>query len=337
MKNRRGPSQAHLMTMADGDKREGRETTEPEKPKGQSKESIFNKQEQHLKANAKTSPSKQFLVDPSVCTIWSGHDRFYELLNEESCADLIEQVIAEGKQRFPAIVRKSESPDFDYEVICGARRHWVVSWLRANGNGAIENIEFLIEQREIEDEEAFRLSDIENRDKQDLSDYERAIKYARALKEFKYYASQKEMAQRLNLTEDKVASYIKLADLPETIVAAFRDKRELKMDYARQLNPFLNKPNAKKLILAEAKTIQKIDGKLASSDVLKRLLNAAKPKTKAAPKLEKFELNLQDGKRLIAAQKNRAGTVTIALNGKSGASRSEIMQAFEKMLEEMNL
>jgi hypothetical protein len=60
----------------------------------------------------------------------------------------------------------------EYEVICGARRHWTVAWLRANN---YRQFRFLVEVRELSDEEAFRLSDIENRDREDISDYERAI------------------------------------------------------------------------------------------------------------------------------------------------------------------
>src|SRR3546814_7614665 len=71
-----------------------------------------------------------------VCSsdlIWEHHNRDYSALNEDRCADLIETIVAQGKQEFPAIVRRvTGDPDHDYEVISGARRHWTVSWLRAN-------------------------------------------------------------------------------------------------------------------------------------------------------------------------------------------------------------
>ena len=70
-------------------------------------------------------------VEPERCRMWERHNRRYELLNEETCADLIEGFKAQGQQEFPAIVRKLENEsNHDYEVICGARRHWTVSWLR---------------------------------------------------------------------------------------------------------------------------------------------------------------------------------------------------------------
>ena len=71
------------------------------------------------------------LVDPARCRMWSRHNRRYDLLNEASCADLLESLRAQGEQEFPAIVRRVEDdPAFDYEVISGARRHWSVSYLR---------------------------------------------------------------------------------------------------------------------------------------------------------------------------------------------------------------
>ena len=112
------------------------------------------------------------LVDPETCRIWEGHNRDYAALDEENCADLIESLKAQGRQEVAAIVRRLRGhPQHGFEVICGARRHWSVSWLRAHGR---PELKFLIEPRELTDEEAFRLADLENRNRRDLSDYERA-------------------------------------------------------------------------------------------------------------------------------------------------------------------
>ena len=100
----------------------------------------------------------QELVDPARCRMWSGHNREYGLLNEQRCGDLIESIKAQGRQEMPAIVRRvSGDPDFDFEVICGARRHWTISWLRSHN---YPDFKFLVDIREIGDEEAFRLADI---------------------------------------------------------------------------------------------------------------------------------------------------------------------------------
>lgn len=117
------------------------------------------------------------LVDPARCVIWEGHNSDYAALNPTTCADLIESFQAQGRQEVPAIVRRVRGdPQHDFEVICCARRHWTASWMRANGFPAFA---FLVEPRELTDEEAFRVADLENRIRRDLSDVERARDYAR--------------------------------------------------------------------------------------------------------------------------------------------------------------
>ncbi len=83
-----------------------------------------------------------------------------------------------------------------FEVICGARRHWTACWMRANN---YPDFKFLIEPRELTDEEAFRLADLENRSRKDLSDYERARDYLRALERY-FGGNQRQMAARLEVS-----------------------------------------------------------------------------------------------------------------------------------------
>jgi len=73
------------------------------------------------------------LIDPARSRIWAGHNRDYGALSESACADLIESLRAQGRQEVPAIVRRvSDDPAHDYEVVCGARRHWSIAWLRTH-------------------------------------------------------------------------------------------------------------------------------------------------------------------------------------------------------------
>ena len=72
-------------------------------------------------------------VEPERCAMWSRHNRAYDLLTEDNCRDLIDSIKAQGQQEFPAIVRRLPAGQgAEYEVICGARRHFAVTWLRAN-------------------------------------------------------------------------------------------------------------------------------------------------------------------------------------------------------------
>ncbi len=188
-------------------------------------------------------------VDPGRCKMWERHNRNYELLTAENCADLIEGIQQQGKQEFPAVVRRIQGDaDYDYEVICGARRHFAISWLQANN---YPQFKYLIEVRDLTDEEAFRLADIENRDRADISDYERAVDYAAAVKLY-YGGKQKSMAQRLQVSEAWLSRYLFLAKLPTEIVEAYPNPNEIKELHARSLKPFLAQPEARSEMIERA-------------------------------------------------------------------------------------
>lgn len=217
-------------------------------------------------------------VDPASCAMWVRHNRTYGLLSEDNCSDLIDSIKAQGRQEFPAIVRKLPPGEAaEYEVICGARRHFAVSWLRANN---YPQFHYLIEVRDLTDEEAFRLADIENRDRVDLSDYERACDYLRAL-ELYYGGKQKAMAARLEVSEAWLSRYLHLARLPEVVVRAWPQITELRELHARSLRPLLLQSQGK--VLAEAAAIATKQDRaraghgtlLSAAAVLARLRGAA--------------------------------------------------------------
>ena len=230
-------------------------------------------------------------VDPVQCRMWQRHNREYDLLTEDNCRDLIDGIRAQGQQEFPAVVRRLEGPDQDtgheYEVICGARRHFAVSWLRANN---YPQFRYLVEIRDLTDEEAFRLADIENRDRDDISDYERARDYAQAI-ELYYGGKQKSMAERLEVSEAWLSRYLGLAKLPDEVVAAFASIRDLRELHARTLKPLLARPQDRAAVLREAAQIARDqqaarDGQGApveAAQVITRLkATVAKPKPKTA-------------------------------------------------------
>ncbi len=247
-------------------------------------------------------------VDPLECRMWERHNRNYELLNEENCRDLIDGIRAQGRQEFAAVVRPIDDPDYKYEVICGARRHFAVSWLRDNN---YTQFKYLIEAREMDDEEAFRLADIENREREDISDYERAIDYADAIARY-YGGKQKSMAERLEVSQPWLSRYLALAALPEQVVNAFPSIRDLKERHARDLKPLLSRPVTADPMMAQAKVIGEQQVKARSGqgpfvdplDVVKRLRAAAEePKTKTIRKVEDAVYGRSKNAKGITARK----------------------------------
>lgn len=248
-------------------------------------------------------------VDPERCRMWERHNRRYELLNEARCADLIEGFKAQGQQEFPAIVRSlHDDPNFDYEVICGARRHWTVNWLRENN---YRQFRFLIDVREITDEEAFRLSDVENRDREDICDYERAVDYSNALTSY-YGGRQKDMAERLEVSEAWLSRYLGLAKLPKIVVDAYSDITEIRERHARDLKPLLNQRVSKAAILEEAKAIaeQQSESVVDGATVFKRLKAVATPR-RPTSKPPVSEYKSRDGDLILKAKPKRGRGVVL--------------------------
>lgn len=285
----------------------------------------------------------QELVDPARCRIWERHNRDYAALNEARCRDLIESIVAQGKQEVPAIVRRvTGDPDHDFEVICGARRHWAVSWLRAHN---YPDIRYLVEIRSLTDEQAFRISDLENRAREDLSDVERARDYLRAL-DLYYDGRQKTMAGRLNQSEAWLSRYLDLARLPDEVMAAFPDPHELKISHVGTLKPILKPQEKRALVLAEAQRLARLRAEGAAGlpvtvpDILRALVAAAAgPATKAKGK-DRRGASSDDptvrtgaGVPLLRVDRQDRKGVSVTLFCHGGGTRAEAEVALQALLD----
>jgi ParB family chromosome partitioning protein len=265
-------------------------------------------------------------IDPARCRMWEGHNRRYDLLDEENCADLIEGIKAQGGQEFPAIVRPLPAGDsHDYEVICGARRHWTISWLRAN---SYPQFRFLVEVRELTDEEAFRLADIENRDRRDITDHERALDYARAC-DLYYAGHQGRMAARLEVSNAWLSRYLDLARLPEEIVAAYGRLEDLREHHARRLKPVLAGHIARQAVLKAAGRLAAEQARLKAAGapripgpkVLAALMTAGQPaRTPPAPLSASWEG--PDGLRVTARRPAAGARITVTIDGADQADQA---------------
>lgn len=277
------------------------------------------------------------LVDPVRCRMWAGHNREYALLNEERCADLIESMKAQGRQEMPAIVRRiAGDADHDFEVICGARRHWSISWLRSHN---YPEFKFLVDVREIGDEEAFRLADIENRARDDLTDLERARDYLRALGAY-YDGRQKTMAERLKVSESWLTRYLDLARLPSELTRAFNDPHDLGVRNAIALKALLKPEDRKERAFREAERLARAREQggtgLPILEVLKALALAVDPPKKSgSPKKSgKPEiLASREGRPILKIESADRKGIRLTLLSRGGASREEAEEALRAVLD----
>lgn len=268
----------------------------------------------------------QLLLDPARVRVWPGNARSYAHLTEENCRELIDSIIAEGGQKVPAVVRRIEGdPDHDYEVIAGTRRHWSISWLRAH---SWPDMKFVAQVAELDDEAAFRLADLENRARADVSDLERARNYAAALQQH-YGGHLTRMAERLRLSKGWLSKMLRVAALPDGVVAAFASPGDVQLAPAYPLAQAMNDPARARAISAEADVLAELQAELrteglpplGAGSVIARLLAAGS----APSELAALTLEGAHGRPAVTVRSvNRQG-VTLRLHAGHGLERAALV------------
>lgn len=275
-------------------------------------------------------------LDPKECRIWAFHNRRYDLLDKTNCTDLIEGFQESGRQEFAGIVRRvTDDSGYEYEVIAGARRHWTCAHL---------GWKYLAEVRDLTDEESFILSDVENRARTDISDYERAIDYRRALTEILSEKGEKEGRSRKSLTQAEfskrlgksqawLSQFLYLANLPEEIVAAFPKVTDIGLTHGRELKPLLDKPSSREKLIKEAKTLVNQESRTAAT-VMKRLLAVGQDRKKAAGNSNVLGVfDGKEGKKAITVKRRGKRDLTLELNRLGINSKEEALELIKKAID----
>lgn len=280
------------------------------------------------------------IIDPSDARVWPRHARGSAQLSEHGCADLIASFKAQGRQEIPAIVRPlAGDPQHAYEVICGARRLWAAGWLRAHGHPGFG---FLVEVRMLDDEAAFLLADLDSRTRRDLSDYERARDYARAL-DWYYGGNQQRMAERLNVGRSWLSRFLELAKLPPDVVKAFGSPDAIGISHGAALAPVLRLPQARERILRAAAALggeqaelhARTGARIAPAAVLERLVAAARrPRPPRSQAARERVVRDPDGSVVALGVKSApGGGATIRIPAPARHERAALMRAFAELLE----
>ena len=267
-------------------------------------------------------------LDPGRCRIWPGNGRAYSQLSEARCQDLIDSLVAEGGQKVPAVVRRlKDDPEADFEVLAGTRRHWSVSWLRAHN---YPEMMFVAQVVDLDDEAAFRLADIENRARADLSDLERARNYRWALGAH-YGGVQSRMAERLKLSKGWLSKLLTMATLPDEVVAAFGDPATIPVRGGYELAVKATGPEAIAL-LAEAKALADEQAKARKAGVplvdgptvLRRLLAAGL--TRVGSKGESVLVSAADGRAALTLQGRRGRVLTLRVDLDAAVDQAAVIE-----------
>jgi ParB family chromosome partitioning protein len=204
-------------------------------------------------------------VNPFRCRMWALHDRLEDCVTEESCRSEIESFSAYG-QRVPALGRSlSGDREYDVELIYGARRLFVARHL---------NQPLDVELIQMSDRDAIIAMDIENRQRTDISPYERGLSYARWLRRG-FFESQDDIARALKISRSQVSRLLKLAVLPSVVVDSFRRPADICERWGLELSEALSDKERRDKTIQKARVIGAMAPRPESTEVFKQLLTAS--------------------------------------------------------------
>lgn len=204
-------------------------------------------------------------VNPFNCRMWDMHDRLESEVTEESCKAEIESFTRHG-QLIPVLGRPLHGdPRHEVELIYGARRLFVARHI---------NVPLLVELREMSDRDAIVAMDIENRQRTDISAYERGQSYARWLRAG-HFQSQDDVARALRISASQVSRLLKLAQLPPVVVAAFDNAAEICEGWGLEIVQALEDPTRRAGTIRAARTIATLNPRPAAREVYRRLISPA--------------------------------------------------------------
>ena len=152
-------------------------------------------------------------ISPEACHPWRLADRPDAETGHQ--AELVKSFQTQGiGQIQPIVVREvkvPESPEIQYEVICGR-----VRWQAAKELGI--PVQAIV--RELSDQEAYTVMSAENRQRKNLSDYAKAKSYQKALG-LGVFATAQELAEAEGISKSRLSQYLGFAELPEAVVRGF--------------------------------------------------------------------------------------------------------------------
>jgi len=201
----------------------------------------------------------EFLVDTDKCRPWKYHNRDQAWLNPERCNDLISSIRKNGQQ-FPIIARKLENdPEGkSWEIIAGRRRWYACHYLKK---------QIRVKAFTGDDREGAILMNLENKDRDDISEFEDAISYRQQL-DSGLFDSQDEMAMALDLKKSKLSKMLSAAKITnyKSIMRLFSDITKLKINPVYSLVALIDKSEKnKEVILKRAKNLHDIHIKKGKS------------------------------------------------------------------------
>jgi ParB family chromosome partitioning protein len=271
-----------------------------------------------------TSMRSIITADPFKCRIWKLHDRFSGEITVQTCKAEIDSFATNG-QIVPVLGRRvHDDPDCEIELIYGARRLFAARHLK---------IPLLVDLREVSDREGLVAMDIENRQRQDISPYERGLSYKRWLSSG-LFESQDDISRALSISASQVSRLLQLARLPAVVVGAFRTPTEIRENWGLNLVEALDDPQRRASTIRSARNLATVSPRPQARDVIRKLLSFSARGRK--PKVEPHDrvVRSNDGTPLFRIRYlNNAVALVFSAEKLSSEARARVEAALLDVLQ----
>lgn len=208
-------------------------------------------------------------LDPKIVRATTFANRLEVSLDAEDpeFARLKDSIRRNG-QLEPIRVRPAPSDSgFHYEIVYGHRRHAAVLALDAETEGGFKLLA-LVDAEAVDPKRLAAAMHEENEARQAISAYEHGRMY-RSWLDAGLFATQGELAEFVGKSEPTITQYIRVFELPETVLAAFGDRRVISMRWMQELSKALK--DHRDSVIAAAERVAEATPRLTPEQVLKAL------------------------------------------------------------------
>jgi ParB family chromosome partitioning protein len=281
---------------------------------------------QHLERELATFEDASMVVklDPKQVRQSRWKNRHEAAFSTAAFSELKEQLSVTGGNTVPIKVRRLQpqagSP-VEYEVVYGRRRLRACLELGLPVSAIVESLS---------EQELFAQMDRENRDREDLSAWEKGCMYKHALDDG-LFPSARRLADALGLDFSNVARAIRLASLPASIIDAFPSPIEIQWRWALSLVEAMEKDPER--ILNTAQSLSASTERLPAKEVFARLVGSNLKKAASGEKTT-VDLRSAKGAKVGSFARDDRGSVTLkmAAGAMSAGQEKKLLDFVAKLL-----
>lgn len=268
------------------------------------------------------------LIDPRQITLTRWADRHPDSFSSQAFAELKQEIESAGGNVQPIKVRPvrgaaAEQPEGPrFELVYGSRRTRACLELGLPVRAVVDE--------NVDDQALYVQMQRENRGRSNLSAWEQGVSYHKALNEG-LFPSARRLAEQIGLDHSNVAKALRVAELPQEIVGAFRSPVDIQFRWAVALDKaYQQDPDA---VLSAARLLAGRSPKPAAAEVFRSLTEAVSAKGKAKAKEASRAFVIADGKKgVIRAGKGGAVTVELPRGVLPPARWAAFETALQKLL-----